>query len=170
MGMRIIMVISSLLSVCMAGCTTTRTPLPPNFDYCGYTVTLTDFYKRPVVTVDSDDRKIIANIVCRNLTGGHSIRWDWYSPDGKLYVSKSTDIHTTDGTFSKQVDAWHALNIKGDKAESLPGRWRVKVFVDHKLVDAPFFTLSRSNSVSDAAPEPETKPQRSFSKEYKPPE
>lgn len=101
--------------------------------------------------VSADDPELIAYVSCNNLTGYHTLRWDWHSPNGYLYLSKSTNFSASSGRYSENASAWHALKIKGDKAEQLHGSWKVKVFIDNRLISSSsFYLVSSSNNNYEA--------------------
>jgi hypothetical protein len=91
------------------------------------------------------DEKVVAHLEFANLSGSCDLRWDWYSPDGALYLS-SGDFPVTiaKDRFVRQATVWHSLNIKGDRAAALPGEWVVKVFYNDDLVDTRSFQLDQS--------------------------
>lgn len=135
----------------VSGCTTRTISVPRPFDYCDRTVTLTREISngRPSLTAGSfstDDDEINAFVSCRNLSGSHTLRWDWYSPDNSLYSSKSRDFSTSSGKYSSTATAWHAIKIRGSGVEKLPGSWNVKVYYDETLIGASAFTVDMSSS------------------------
>ncbi len=99
----------------------------------------------PVQPGDSfsiSDEKVVAHVRFENMAVDCRLRWDWYSPDGRLYTSSDEfAIDATEDKFRRTVTAWHALAVKGDKASSLPGKWSVKIFVNNDLVDTQTFML-----------------------------
>ena len=85
----------------------------------------------------------------KNISGKHSIRWDWYKPDGTLYSSTGDyPIGTRKGKYRKESSVWHKMLIKGDKAENYPGKWYVDVLVDDKLFTSNKFTLAAKKEES----------------------
>jgi len=82
-------------------------------------------------TFSIQDNSVIANARFENLSGKHTIRWDWYAPNGKLYLSSGDYLlKTSEGRYRQRADVWHKLSIKRDKAAALPGDWRVDIFLD----------------------------------------
>jgi hypothetical protein len=92
----------------------------------------------------SSDKEVLAFLRIDNLAGKHRIRWDWFAPDGSLYLS-SGDFTVEPGTgkFYRTVTLWHALTIQGDKAASLPGQWRLDIIINEDLLDRRIFTLKQ---------------------------
>jgi hypothetical protein len=92
----------------------------------------------------SSDKEVLAFLRFDNLAEKHRIRWDWYAPDGSLYLS-SSDFTVAPGTgkFYRTVTIWHALTIQGDKAASLPGQWRVDIIINEDLLDRRIFTVKQ---------------------------
>jgi len=155
-----------ILSVvmCFCGCTTKTISMPPQFDYCRGSVTLTNnvnngLANNSVSTVTTDDSEISALVSCKNLTGYHTLRWDWYTPDGNLYLSKNTTLSTSNDKYSETASAWHSLKIKGNKVENFPGSWRVKVFIDSDLISTSSFLIKKANNsdVKAVSPTPKIK-------------
>jgi hypothetical protein len=96
----------------------------------------------PTDSFASLDNQVVAHLKFANLSGKCRLRWDWYQPDGNLYLS-SGDMPLTvaAGQYVREATAWHSLNIKGDKAAALPGQWTVKVYFNDDLVDTRSFQL-----------------------------
>ncbi|HUU41622.1 MAG TPA: caspase family protein, partial [Desulfatiglandales bacterium] len=132
-------VISLFIVTFLVFACTTKGVKKPSFDYCGREVTLSkDIIQgtlgKPVQltnTFSSEDSEVIACLTCRNLTGEHGLRWEWYDPDGDLYLTTGNyPLSTASGKYRREVTAWHKLSIKGEKAANLTGDWLVKVFFD----------------------------------------
>lgn len=101
----------------------------------------------------TSDKEIYAHATLENLSGKHKIRWDWYSPQGKLYYSTNNKaIKASSGKYSRKTTAWHKLTIKGDPAETMPGNWEVKFFLDNALASTQKFSLIKEKTVMATAP------------------
>jgi len=88
------------------------------------------------------DKEVIALLELENLSGKHNVRWEWYSPDGKLYYSTGNAVaKTSDKSFIRDVTIWHRLSIAGEKAAGLLGKWETHVFLDDERVDTQYFYL-----------------------------
>jgi hypothetical protein len=99
----------------------------------------------PGDSFESADEKVVAHLAFANLSGDCKLRWDWYSPDGELYLSSGDfPVSITKDQYVREATAWHSLNIEGDRAATLPGDWVVKVYYNNDLVDTRSFTLSPS--------------------------
>ena len=64
-----------------------------------------------------------------------TIRRDWYTPEGNLYLSTSNNI-------SGSGAVWYPLYIDGYKPANMPGIWRVDVYVNDKKVFSDYFTIT----------------------------
>lgn len=94
-----------------------------------------------------DDTKIYSAIKLINLKGNHSIRWDWYMPDGKMYISSGDyPVKTQPGKYHRNAIVWHDINIKGEAAENYPGKWVVNYYLDGRLVHSNGFDLINDQS------------------------
>jgi hypothetical protein len=88
------------------------------------------------------DKEIVALLQMENLSGKHDVRWEWYSPDGKLYYSTGNAVaKTSDQSFIREVTIWHRLSIAGEKAADLLGKWEAHVFLDDERMDIQYFHL-----------------------------
>ncbi len=93
-------------------------------------------------TFSPKDEGVIAFLKLQNLSGKHTLKWDWYSPDSTLYYSTGNySIQSADGKIFKEIAAWHRISIRGEKAATLTGGWVVNVFLDNELVVSRKFTL-----------------------------
>ncbi len=139
-----------VLPLFVLACATTQTvEKPPPFKFVGTTlakdvepagnaaipVELTEEFS----TLDT---KVIAHVKLRNLSGKHTMRWDWYDPSGELYYSTGDfPLEASPGKFSKEATVWHKLSISGDKAADQPGEWEVRVYLDDKFTETKHFVL-----------------------------
>ncbi|MBI4690499.1 MAG: caspase family protein [Nitrospirae bacterium] len=128
--------IFSILSFACSSTVEVRKPLP--FD-CEKKITLSKNIEKstigipvePTATFSAEDKEVIAYIKCSNLSGDHKLRWEWYDPNGKLYLSTGNyPFQAASGKYSKEASAWHRLSVNGEKAAYYPGDWQVKVFRD----------------------------------------
>jgi hypothetical protein len=96
----------------------------------------------PTTAFITQDTETIAHLKIENMHGRHTIRWDWYGTDGKVqYTSGDYQVNISKNKFHKQFTAWHSLPIKGEKAETLPGEWQVKVYFDGQLHTSKSFNI-----------------------------
>ncbi len=55
-------------------------------------------------TFSTDDTKVIAFLRLKNLSGKHTLRWDWYDPNGNLY--HSTGIKNDQTTKNQELGSY----------------------------------------------------------------
>lgn len=88
------------------------------------------------------DKEVIALLQLENLSGKHDVRWEWYSPDGKLYYSTGNAVaKASEKSFIRDVTIWHRLSIAGEKAADFIGKWETHVFLDDERIDTQYFHL-----------------------------
>jgi len=102
----------------------------------GVPVELTsDFFK--------NDKQVVAFLSLDDVTGSHTLRWEWITPDGGIYlVSNDYSIVVNKGKYLPKVTAWHRISINYELAADTIGEWKVAVYVDDELADVKPFTLS----------------------------
>jgi hypothetical protein len=67
------------------------------------------------------------------------IRWEWITPQGKLYHRGEVEMEA--GTYTN-YRTWYWIKIKGNYASQLPGEWKVKVYVNEFfLTEKNFFIV-----------------------------
>lgn len=142
-----------LLLVLLLACSTTQsTTRKPSVKFVSTTFAK-GIEDKDAVTVPTDptesfapfDEKVVAHLKFANLSGKCKLRWDWYNPSGDLYLSSGEfPLDVGAGQYVREATAWHSLNLKGDKAASLPGQWTLKVFYNGDLVDTRNFQLESS--------------------------
>ncbi|MBI5199289.1 MAG: caspase family protein [Nitrospirae bacterium] len=149
-----------LLVLLLTSCSYTKVvkkELP--FDYCNREIILTrDIIKGKTAAAppaadtttiflsDSDDA--IAYLKCQNLSGEHKIRWEWYDPKGKLYLSTGDQpLSASEGKYLKEINTWHRLSIPGEKAAGYTGDWQVKVYFDNNLLASKGFKIESGEDI-----------------------
>ena len=96
----------------------------------------------PTTLFTTQDHEVIASINLRNLSGRHTLRYDWYSPDDKLYHSTGNrPIGASREKYIKEATAWHRLSIRSDRAENYPGKWKVNIYFDNELIASRSFEI-----------------------------
>lgn len=91
------------------------------------------------------DQEVIAHLAFNDLSGSSEILWEWSDPSGHPYHADKTRLQISRGKYVEQATAWHPLTIRGDTAGSLPGQWKVQVFLDGRpLLMKPFIILEPS--------------------------
>lgn len=88
------------------------------------------------------DKEVVALVSFKNLHGVINIRWEWFSPDGNLYLSTAAKtIKSSEGKYFHEFSAWHSLSIKGDKAATMPGTWSVHIYLNDEILDLRKFNI-----------------------------
>jgi hypothetical protein len=91
------------------------------------------------------DSQVISFIKMQNVSGKHRIRWDWIQPNGKIYTTSGNHpIDTASGHYRKSIAAWHPMPIRDESAATLPGNWRVKIYIDNDMVASEKFEIAAS--------------------------
>jgi caspase domain-containing protein len=112
-----------------------------------------------------NDKEVYAHLRMENLEGTHKVRWEWYEPSGKLYyATDNTTVKASSGNYLKKCTAWHKLTIYGDKAQTLPGEWELKVFYDNDMLEAKKFSIVAEKAIMASTPLAAT--QRMFPKDW----
>ncbi|MBW2311934.1 MAG: caspase family protein [Deltaproteobacteria bacterium] len=97
----------------------------------------------PTTTFTTDDPQVVSFIEYENLSGRHTLRWEWYDPEGKLYQRTGNyPIRASRDKYIKQGAASHRISVKGNKAATLPGDWQVKVYLDNYLTARKSFRIN----------------------------
>jgi hypothetical protein len=142
-----------MLSLLCACSTMKQAGTKPLYDFGGITLSKGIDKKGPEVaprelstTFTTDDPEVIAFLKFRNISGIHTLRWEWIAPNNQpYYATEEFPVDTAEGKYRKEVAAWHRLTIRGDKAVNLPGDWEVRAFMDDKLLSSMRFVLKTSS-------------------------
>ena len=81
-------------------------------------------------TFFSEDSQAVMWVKLKDISGEHTLRWEWYSPAGELYHTTGNYKINRDGKSRDYSTSWHRIAIKGEKAGTLEGGWQVKVWLD----------------------------------------
>ena len=93
----------------------------------------------------AEDDKVVSHIAFNHLTGEHQLRWDWYSPDKKLYrTTGNHELNARHGTYVAEGTASHKLALKNTKAANLPGKWKVDIYLDDTLAGTDTFMIKQA--------------------------
>ena len=93
-------------------------------------------------TFATDDTKVIASLKLKNLSEKHTLRWDWYAPNGNLYSSTGNyPIKVSKGKYLREATAWHKLSIRGEEAARYLGDWRVNIYLDNEFIRSKAFSI-----------------------------
>lgn len=154
--------ITTILSFLLFSCYITKEVKKlPSFDNCEGKVILAKGVQRdpiknigtPVETTNTfstEDNEVAAYLECKNLSGEHKLKWEWYDSNGNLYLSTGDYLLTTaKEKYRKEVKAWHKLSIRGEKVANYPGDWQVKVYFDGELIASRGFKIEREPDLLD---------------------
>lgn len=106
----------------------------------------------PAESFTTADKAVFAHIALAHLSGTHYLRWEWYTPSGKLYKSSGdTPIAIRKGRYVREGAACHALELKKNMVADFSGQWRMKLYLDDSLAAVEKFTvaLAPQNSVGE---------------------
>jgi hypothetical protein len=99
----------------------------------------------PTSNFFNNDEQIVAFLSLDDVTGSHTLRWEWIAPDGGIYlISNDYSIVVNKGKYLPKVTAWHRISINNEPAADTPGEWKVAVYADDELVDVKPFMLNES--------------------------
>ena len=97
----------------------------------------------PTTTFTTQDPQVVSFVEYENLSGGHELRWEWYSPDGKLYSkTRNYPIKSSTDKYIREGSASHKISVKGTKAQKLPGEWKVRIYLDDVVAEAKYFKIN----------------------------
>ncbi len=99
--------------------------------------------KEATETFTSEDRQAVMWVKLGDIAGIHKLKWEWYDPKGRLYLTSGEYTINSDGKNRPYHTSWHAMLIKDEKAETLPGAWQAKVYLDNKLVANKSFEIKK---------------------------
>lgn len=109
----------------------------------------------PTAVFSTQDPKVIASLKLKNLSGRHTLRYDWYDPNGNLYYSTGNrPIEAPREKYLREATAWHSLSIHGEKAEKNPGHWKVRFYLDKEFIASKRFTIESDAKIDLEAPVP----------------
>jgi hypothetical protein len=92
----------------------------------------------------NNDEQVVAFLSLDDVTGTHTLRWEWIAPDGGIYlVSDDYPIVVNKGKYLPKVTAWHRISINYEPAAETLGEWKVAVYIDGELVGVKPFTVNK---------------------------
>lgn len=113
----------------------------------------------PSTTFTTEDPEVIAYLKFNNVHGSHSLKWDWHTPDGRLFSSSGDyPMVVSDGKFRKEYTVWHTLPVRDQKSATFPGDWQVKAYLDGKLLMSQGFNMEDAEINVDKLPQTAAKP------------
>ncbi len=141
----------SLLGIFLGGCVTDYVTKTPQQKVGGLLLSTTPIKNvtpdmllinaPPIFT--SEDSEVVANVALENVTGEHSLVWEWYAPNGNLYMkSQILPLSVPPGKFQRTTTTWHRLPIRDEKAAKLTGEWKVRVLLDDEPKLVSKFTVN----------------------------
>ena len=71
----------------------------------------------------------------------HEVEWNWYSPQGDLYLNQGPVAVGEVGQRHDWWAAWATIDSAESAASSFPGLWTVEVFLDGRPLVTEQFTL-----------------------------
>lgn len=102
----------------------------------------------PTENFNIKDKQIVAFVRFDNLSGNYNLRWNWYTPQGKLHRrSENIPVAISKGKFCRTVTAWHALDVKNDLVFLFPGQWTVEFKVNDEIIDRKKFSFQKRSSL-----------------------
>ena len=105
---------------------------------------------KPTTAFSAADPEVIASLKLNNLSGKHTLRWDWYDPNGNVYHSTGNyPIETSKGKYVRQATAWHRLALHGEKATDYPGDWKVNIYLDNEFIASKMFKIISEINVDE---------------------
>lgn len=100
-----------------------------------YPIGMTDVFTK-------SDGEIVSYIQYSNMSGNHSLKWEWFSPDGNLYhATKEHAVKISSGNYARHGTSWHKIPVKSALKHNSQGKWKVDIFFDDALVASNFFEL-----------------------------
>ncbi len=98
-----------------------------------------------------DDRKVVLWVRWANVRGRHAVRTRWIDPEGNP-VSASPSREPFESP-AEWWTTWTPLDL-GGLSRALPGRWRVEIQLDDRVVATAHFALLDRPRPPAAAPPP----------------
>ena len=98
------------------------------------------------------DAQAVMWVRLSEVTGKHALKWEWYDTKGTLYQRTADYPVNSDGAYRYSITSWHSINIRNEKAASLPGRWIVKVYLDGNPIATREFEIAKISDLYDLMP------------------
>jgi len=93
-------------------------------------------------TFSTEDPEVVSHVKFENLSGRHSLKWEWYDPNGNLYYSTANHpLRVSEGKYQPVATAWHKIFIRGEKAADFQGDWQVKMYLDDEHLTSKNFKI-----------------------------
>lgn len=115
------------------------------------------------VTFKDDDQQAVALLSCNNLSGKHTVRWEWHVNGLPYQITREVPFSSPERTFKRTATASHAINIRGERAAEKAGEWQVRAYLDGELVGQKSFAINGEADLIDQVkniPQGHTDPKR----------
>lgn len=139
----------------LSACTSVQVSKAPEFS-CSPDITVAKEYRRtPGATAteapifQEDDQQAVALLSCTNLSGNHTIRWEWSSNGLPYYTTREIPFNSPERTFKRTATASHSINIRGERAAEKTGEWQVRAYLDGSIIGQKSFTISADADLID---------------------
>lgn len=129
--------ISCISAIAIAGCATASSPKDTREIRLNNALLAKDVTNRLTDSIPTDETSVFSQedeqalmwVKLDQVGGRHTLRWEWYDPKGKLYLTTGDYKVNTDGKYRPYNTSWHKMAIKGEKAANLPGKWQVNILL-----------------------------------------
>lgn len=88
-----------------------------------------------------EDSQAVMWVKLKDISGIHTLKWEWYDPKGNLYSSSGDYLINRDSKLRRSSTSWHKIAIRGEKASTLSGKWVAKVFLDRMPIAVKEFEI-----------------------------
>ena len=139
----------------LSACTTVQVGKPPAFSCSPDIMVAKEFRNEPdfsaaeSTTFQEDDRQAVALLSCSNLSGKHTVRWEWYANGLPYQITREVPFNSPEKTFKRTATASHAVNIHGEHAAETTGNWQVRAYLDGQLIGEKSFSISAEVDLID---------------------
>lgn len=107
---------------------------------------------QPAKKFTTDDKTVVSHVAFSHLTGTHNIRWDWYDPNGTLFMTTGNyELKTRKNMYVKEGAVFHKIELKNSDAANHSGDWKVKIYIDDELAAIDDFSVQKVMSYEDIA-------------------
>lgn len=100
----------------------------------------------------SHDRQAVMWVKLGELSGSQTLRWEWYDPEGNLYLASDDFEINKSGDYRHYAISWHKIALKGEKAGNMQGRWLAKILLNGNVIATKDFEVVKTPSITDIQP------------------
>jgi len=104
-----------------------------------------------------EDSQAVMWIKLKDVSGIHTLTWEWYDPKGNLYFTTGSYPINRDSRLRRYSTSWHKITIKGEKASTLTGKWMAKVLLDRVPIATKEFEIKGLIALQPKPPPAEEK-------------